>query len=271
VLGGSGCRPNTADCSRPSRLDLVAVIKQAINPRTDLPDRLTSSSAIQLFIEGVVVAELDRPGQRACRARSRRCEPCVRIGQQGHGPHVSARTRPSVSASWSIVPGTWPHSSTYLRGTTTTSAATLSGSSAFRKRTISFALLATDGSITRKSKSLSVVASPRPCDPNRITFDSAGAASARRRPACSRISAVVIASTLPQWAAESGPSSHMIPSAADPRAARIGRTHPPPGLGGPFMRRQPRRSRLLGIQTMGDPGLEPGTSSLSEKRSNRLS
>jgi len=25
------------------------------------------------------------------------------------------------------------------------------------------------------------------------------------------------------------------------------------------------------MQTMGDPGLEPGTSSLSEKRSNRLS
>ncbi|HEX4437519.1 MAG TPA: hypothetical protein VH061_12070 [Solirubrobacteraceae bacterium] len=35
--------------------------EQAINPRTDLPDRLTSRIAIQLFIEYVVITELDRP------------------------------------------------------------------------------------------------------------------------------------------------------------------------------------------------------------------
>lgn len=69
---GSRIRPvlTTVDDSCVSHLGFVHVIKQTINPRADLPDRLTSSGAIQLFVEDVVVAELDRPRHEStCLAR----------------------------------------------------------------------------------------------------------------------------------------------------------------------------------------------------------
>jgi hypothetical protein len=54
-----------------------------------------------------------------------------------------------------------------------------------------------------------------------------------------------------------------------PLVGAAGRQGPPPLQ--PLQRPDKARPAAAGLHEMGDPGLEPGTSSLSEKRSNRLS
>lgn len=58
------CAPQEVAYSRLSASHLVAAGKKAIDPRPDLRNRLTSSRAIQLFVEDVVIAELDPPAAR---------------------------------------------------------------------------------------------------------------------------------------------------------------------------------------------------------------
>jgi hypothetical protein len=66
---------------------------------------------------------------------------------------------------------------------------------ASRRRTASATRFSTSRSMTRKSRSLSRVSSPRAANPNRITRAGEPAASARRRPASSISSCVVTART----------------------------------------------------------------------------
>lgn len=79
--------------------------------------------------------------------------------------HYAASSLPSSSAAWITVPYTSRHSRTLSSVTTTTSAQTWSPFSVRRSLTDSLITSSTDGSITRKSRSLCSPASPRAWDP----------------------------------------------------------------------------------------------------------
>ncbi len=97
--------------------------------------------------------------------------------------HQAASGRPSDNAAWITEPYTSRHPSASSSLTTTTSTNTSRVVSTLRSRADSLTTSSTDGSMTRKSKSLCLSASPRAYDPNRITRVSGGAASNSRRPA----------------------------------------------------------------------------------------
>ncbi len=109
--------------------------------------------------------------------------------QQLFGPvqlagHQAAISRPSLSAAWMRLPRTSRHSRTRSSLVTMTSAARTRSPKALRSRTDSRAGFSTLGSMTRRSRSLCLPASPRAWEPNRM-IRARGAALDRRRQASS--------------------------------------------------------------------------------------
>src|SRR5664280_831569 len=104
--------------------------------------------------------------------------------QVGRLRHQAASGRPSERAAWTTLPRTPPHSRASLSLLTMMSAKSRNPRSARRRRTDSAARSSTEGSTTRKSKSLRGPAFPRAWEPKRITLEP-GAASDSRLPASS--------------------------------------------------------------------------------------
>ncbi len=154
-----------------------------------------------------------------------------------------ATTLPSRRAWWTIVPRTLALRVASSSSITITSTGKPIRPTASRRRTASATRFSTLRSITKKSRSLSRVSSPRAADPNRITRAGEVAASASRCPASWTNSWVVMTRT-----------AYLQPR---DRPARI--TSREPG------RRFTQRREMSGAMELA--GIEPATSCMPCRRS----